>query len=216
MSEQLESGAAAATQVTPAAGDQPTSGAPKVDLEAEVAKAAAKAERDARNRASLDLIDNPEHRKIAERLVSQGINDYRKKLEEGKDEEFMRKSDVERTMRDFAKSLKAEAAAVEQFRDHMADMGIKRGSDDWASFEKELGTGFYDKAKLGDRALVERIARAAQVGQFRPVREVPQGGIPFTPSTGTALKPGEGGKGHQMADDEVSAVVSMAKKARQR
>lgn len=211
MPEQNDEGAAAATPGAPAAGDQAASRAQRVDLDTEVAKAASKAEREARNRASLDLIDNPDHKKIAERLVNQGINDYRKKLEEGKDDEFVRKSDFEKALRDGIKQVKLEAEAVTSVREWLADNGIKKGTEDQQKFDEELAKGFYDKSKLTNPELLERIARSAQVGRFRPVREIPAGGTPFTPSTGVSLRAGE--KGKNEATSEVAAVMEMARKA---
>lgn len=202
MTEQSDDGAAAATPGAPAANDQADSGAQAVDLEAEVAKAARKAEREAQKRVSLDLIDNPEHRKIAESWTSQQLNEYRKKLAEGKDTEFVRTADVERMLRQERKAIQAEAEAKEKHRELLTEFGIRKGTEDYEKFA--AAAAYVDKTKLADRAAVELIARGAGVGVFKAKAEIPAGGLPFLASGGVPLQATENGQ--NTTDPELAAI----------
>lgn len=211
MPENEEQGTAAATPGAPAAGDQADSGSRQVDLEAEVAKAARKAERGAQNRASLDLIDNPEHRKIAERLQSQAVTDYRKKLEEGKDEEFVRKSDFEKVLRQERELARVESEAKEKHRELLTEFGIRKGTEDYEKFA--AAAAFVDKTQLANRAAVELIARGAGVGVFKAKQEMPMGGFPVgLPTSGQRMQAGPGGT--NTGDPELAAIEADYRRAK--
>lgn len=170
-------------------GDQANPGAPKVDLEKAVAELARKNEREARKRVSPDLIDNPEHRKIAEALASQAVTEYRRKLEEGKDDDFLRKNDVETMLRNERKMMRAEQEAREKFRDLLSEFDIRKGTEDYTKFE--AAAAFLDKSKLAEREAVELIAKAIGVGKFKPKDEplTDKGRPVVLPSSGVSLRP---------------------------
>lgn len=211
MPENNELGTAAATPGAPAAQDQADSGSQAVDLEAEVGKAARKAERETQKRASLDLIDNPEHQKIAERLVNQGINDYRKKLAEGKDGEFVRTADVERMLRQERQLMHAEAEMKEKHRELLTEFGIRKGTEDYEKFA--AAAAFVDKSQLANRAAVELLARGAGVGVFKAKQEMPAGGIAYgLPSSGQQMRSGPDGV--NTADPELAAIEAHYRKAK--
>lgn len=211
MPENDEMGTAAATPGAPAAQDQADSGSQAVDLEAEVGKAARKAERETLQRASIDLINNPEHQKIAERLVNQGINDYRKKLAEGKDGEFVRTADVERMLRQERQMMQAESESKEKHRELLSEFGIRKGTEDYEKFA--AAAAFVDKTQLANRAAVELIARGAGVGVFKAKQEMPMGGLPVgLPTSGQRMQAGPGGT--NTGDPELAAIEADYRRAK--
>lgn len=184
--EQPKEGAPAQADTLPSGSDQALTGAPKVDLEKAVAELARKNEREARKRVSLDLIDNPEHRKVAEAWTSQQLNEYRRTLEDGKNEDFLRKTDVEAMLRAERKAMRAEQEAVEKHRDLLAEFDIRKGTEDYQKFE--AAAGYLDKSKLADREALEMVARATGVGKFKSKEAIPEAGRPFLPSSGISLR----------------------------
>lgn len=212
MPEQPETEGASAQQDSSGKGDQAsTKGAtaPKqtVDLEDAVTDAARKAERETQRRVSLDLFDNPEHRKIAERLQSQAVNDYRKSLEGGENPDFLKKADVERMLREERRLMKAEQEQREAHRELMAELGLRKGTEDYEQFSA-AALQYLDKSKLGDRKAVELLAKALGVGVFKPKEEIPKGGTPFTSTAGVPIRPTEGGKPQSYTDPEMDAVMA--------
>lgn len=169
--------------------DQADQGTQRVDLEKAVAELARKNEREARKRVSLDLIENPEHRKIAEALASQAVTEYRRKLEEGKDDDFLRKNDVETMLRNERKMMRAEQEAREKFRDLLSELGIQKGTEDYTKFE--AAAAYISPAKLAEREAVELVAKAVGVGKFKPKDEpLTDKGRPVAlPTSGVSLRP---------------------------
>lgn len=200
---EIEEGDAAADAGTSAADDQAADEkAQKPDLEAEVAKAAKKQQRE---RITLDSFTDQETRDLVQRYTSQQINEYRRKSVE--DGELFTKAQAEAWYRAKAKESEAIAEAKAFYRECVAELGLKRGSEDHDKFEQEANSGIYNLTALGDqakaKALVEKIAKNAQVGPFRPKQEIPAGGLRYVPPSGTAVRVDKEGK--QVTDDPLMA-----------
>lgn len=179
--------ASAAADAGKGAGDanQSDTSALAANLEKEVQEAAGKQQREAQ-RVSLDSFKTPEDRELAKAYAARAINEQREKaLKEGK---LFTPEAVEALIRDQFKIRDAEAEARVKYREHLVDLGIRTGTPDFEAFVKEANSGFYDKSKLGERALVERIAQAAKVGQFKPKETMPEGGKPYLPSGGVSVR----------------------------
>lgn len=185
MTEQTNAGAAADAG-TPAGGEnQPSTSALAANLEKEVQEAAGKQQREAQ-RVSLESFKTPEDRELAKAYASRAVNESRAAaLKEGK---LFTAEDVERVVRDTLTVHEAQADAKVRYREHLVDLGIRAGTPDFDAFVLEANSGFYDKSKLGERKLVERIAQAAKVGQFKPKEEVPSGGRAYLPSSGVSVR----------------------------
>jgi hypothetical protein len=214
MTDQSQTPAPSADAGAGAEKSQPAQGASTVDPVTEVQKAAAAAQRES-EKTLLDSFSTPEDRKRAEALVSKALNGYRERIAAGKDDKFVSVEMFETKFREQVQQLKVEQEATQKFWESMADMGIKPNSEDYKRFTEELSSGFYDKSKLGDRKLVERIAQAAQVGAYKPKMDVKSQGTPFLGHTGAALKAGEGGR-TQLTVDPVLADAEARLKALER
>lgn len=207
MTEQDDQGDGAALPTAPVVHDQaPTGAADPVNLEEAVAKAARNAEREAQKRVSLDDIKDPEARKLAERLNSQVITEYRKKLEEGKDDKFVSTAQVEAMLRKDRQLARAEAEAKERYWETMGELELKKGTDDYAKFES--AAKFLDKSQLSNKEALELVARAVGVGKFRPTTEIPAGGVPFLPSGGIALRSDAQGRTTTTGDEDMDRTLA--------
>lgn len=193
MTEQNE-GDADATAADPAAGDQVADQeADKPNLEAAVEKAAKKQQRE---RVSLDSFTDPETRELVQKYTSQQLNEFRKKkVEEG---ELFTQADVERVVRKQLREAEKIAEVKVLYRETVAEMGLKRGTEDFDKFEAEANSGLYNLTALGDPskipALVEKIAKNAQVGRFKPKQEIPASGVPLGNPSGTPMRVDKEGK----------------------
>lgn len=193
MTEQLE-GKGDADAPNPAAGDQVDGQESEgTNLEAAVEKAAKKQQRE---RVSLDSFTDPETRDLVQKYTSQQLNEFRrKKVEEG---ELFTQADVERVVRKQLRDAEKVAEVKVLYRETVAEFGLKRGTEDYEKFEAEANSGIYNLTALGDPAkipaLVEKIAKNAQVGKFKPKVELPANGLPLGYAAGTPLRVDKDGK----------------------
>lgn len=212
MTETNDQGDGVAKPTAPAAHDQAPEGAgDPVNLEEAVAKAARNAEREAQKRVSLDDFKDPEARKLAERLNSQVITEYRKKLEEGKDEKFVSTAQVEAMLRKDRQLARAEAEAKEKYWETMGELELKKGTDDYAKFE--AAAKYLDKSQLSNKEALELVARAVGVGKFRPPTEIPPNGLPYLPTGGLALRQDAQGRMTTTGDEDMDRTLAEYQRA---
>lgn len=210
-------GGAPADAGAAAAKDQVPAGTPKgADPEDAVREAARTQQRE--TKVSFDHFTNPEDRKVAEALAAKAVNEQRASaLKEGK---IFTAEMHEASLREFAASMKAEAEATRLYYEHLADLGLKKGTEDYTKFVAEANSGFYDKTKFGDSKLIERIARNAQVGQFKPKPDLTASGTAFLANKGTGeLRVDKDGITQVAADPILAGAQArldrMARQARQ-
>lgn len=211
MTDSTNTGAAADAGTSAGEADQSSTSALAANLEKEVQEAAGKQQREAQ-RASLESFKTPEDRELAKAYASRAVNESRAAaLKEGK---LFTAEDVERVVRDTLKNHEAQSDAKIAYREHLVDLGIRKGTPDFDAFVAEANSGFYDKTKLGDRKLVERIAASAKVGQFKPKEDLPAGGRAFLPPSGVSVRTDAQAGKQVVAEDIQWAEAELAKMSR--
>lgn len=191
MTEQTEPGAAAVVPATPAVKDQAPAGTATVNPVEAVEKAALK-DQLVEDSSFLDTL-TPEQRRSAEAWNksqrSKAVNDALKtKTEKG---EYLTSEQVEDKMRRMFTEANERAElrirAREGFYRNLAENGIVPGTPDEELFNKELQTGIYNMEKLGEKAVVERIAKAAGAGRHK-VASAPEQRSTVLGTSGVSLK----------------------------
>lgn len=213
MTEETKEGAAV-TPATSAAGDQAPKGAATVDPIAAVENAATKEQRTT-DSSFLDTL-TPEQRRAAEKYIesrnSRAVNDALKtKTEKG---EYMTADMVEARMRRFAveerELYERKLQAREAYYSHLAENGILPGTPDYTAFEAEFKSGAYNPDAMGRKDVVERIAKNAGVGRFKPATNVDTRS-PYLGTSGVSLKDLQANKaapgtGDKMLDDAMELL----------
>lgn len=210
MTETTQEGAALATPAAPAAKDQASSGAPKVDPLEAVENAALREQRI--DSSFLDSLD-PERRKAAEKYVesqkSKAVNEALKsKTEKG---EYLTHAQVEDKMRRMLTEERERSdkrvAAREQYYNHLAEFGVLPGTADYVEFQKEFQSGAYNAEAIDRKEVVERIVKNAGVGKFRQAADRANANSPYLGTGGVPLKAvadqaaGKTATGNKLLDD---------------
>lgn len=178
MSETKSKDDSTASPESSAAPDQATKGAKKVDPLAAVEAAATK-ELQSSDPSFLDSLP-PEQRRAVEKWgesrASKAVNDaLRTKAEKG--EIFSVddvKAEITRALKSERERTETIIKARESFYQNLAACGITPGTQDYDAFTKEMNSGVYNLEAIGKRDMVERVAKAAQVGKFKPAEPKPE------------------------------------------